>query len=88
MQDLGREGWTDGPESWGRRAPRGVGGAGRRARRAGAGKPPGRRPGGLGVALQFRAGGCGSEKAKVGRGHARYVGETRGEESPGKANGG
>lgn len=35
-----------------------LGGAGRRARRAGAGKPPGRRPAGLGVALQLGAGGA------------------------------
>lgn len=77
MKDLGREGRTDGPESQGRRAPRGFRGAGRRARRAGAGKPLGRGPGGLGVALKFEAGGSGSEKANVGRGRVRCVGETR-----------
>lgn len=79
MQDLGREGATDGPESRRRRAPRGVRGAGRRARRARAGKPLGRGPGGLGVALKLEAGGSGSEKANVGRGRVRCVGETRGE---------
>lgn len=80
-QDLGQEGRTDGPESRGRRAPQGVRGAGRRARRAGAGNPLplGRGPGGLGVALKFEAGGSGSEKANVGRGRVRCVGETRGE---------
>lgn len=67
MQDLGREGRTDGPESLGRRVPRGVGGAGRRARRARARKPQGRHPGGLSVRLQFGAGGFGSERPPWGR---------------------
>lgn len=67
MQDLGLEGRTDCPEGWGRREPHCARGAGRRARRTGAGEPRGRRPGGLGVALKFCAGGSGSEKANVGR---------------------
>lgn len=39
----GQEGRTDGPESWGRRAPQGAGGAGRSARRAGAGETSGQK---------------------------------------------
>lgn len=75
-RELGLERGTDSPESWRRRAPRGAGGAERSARRAGAGKPPSRRPGGLGVALKFGAGGPRSKKANVGRGRARHVGDT------------
>lgn len=69
MQELGLE-RTDLPEGSGRRAPRGAGGARRRTRRAAEGKPPGRRPGGLGVALKFGAAGPRSKKANAGRGRA------------------
>lgn len=51
-------------------------GRGAECQAAGAGKPPSRRPGGLGVALKFGAGGPRSKKANVGRGRARHVRDT------------
>ena len=87
VQELGLEGRTDRPEGSGRRAPRGVGGARRRTRRAGEGKPPGRRPGGLGVALKFGAAGPRSKKANAGWGRALHVGETGGRVIAGKSKG-
>lgn len=79
-QDLGREGRTDGPKSWGRRAPRGVGGRGAacQAGRSWEASRQASRRARRGAPVRGW-GGSRSEKAKVGRGHARCVGETRGE---------
>lgn len=73
------------PRGFGKTGAQGCWGREAAYRGAGEGKPPGRRPGGLGVALKFGAAGPRSKKANAGWGRALRVGETRGRVIAGKS---